>query len=91
MVWVSGEALTISWFFAKFDIPHKTMKVWLMKLSVKEFLDTIHNSSTRKGYRQGIKKFCEYYGKSAEEILNERKDDLTQKHEENLIEYKYDR
>ena len=40
------------------------MKVWLMKLSVKEFLDTVQNPSTRKGYRQGIKKFVEYYGKT---------------------------
>ena len=75
-------------FFGKIDIPHKTMKVWLMKLSVEEFLDTIQNPSTRKGYRQGIKKFCAYYGKTAEEILNQRKDDLTQKTGENLIEYK---
>jgi len=59
-----------------------------MKLSVKEFLDTVQNPNTRKGYRQGIKKFCNYYGKNAEEILNQRKDDLTQKTGENLIEYK---
>ena len=84
----SGEALTISRCFGKIDIPHEIMKVWLMKLSVEEFLDTIRNPSTRKGYRQGIKKFREYYGKSAEEILNQRKDDLTQKTGENLIEYK---
>ena len=64
------------------------MKVWLMKLSVKEFLDTVQNPSTRKSYRQGIKKFYEYYGKTAEEILNERKDDLTQRLGENLIEFK---
>lgn len=85
---VSGEPQTISLFFGKIDIPHKTMKVWLMKLSVEEFLDTIQNPSTKKGYRQGIKKFCEYYKKTAEEILNQRKDDLTQKTGENLIEYK---
>jgi integrase len=84
----AGEPQTISLFFGKIDIPHKTMKVWLMKLSVKEFLDTINNPSTKKGYRQGIKKFCEYYGKTPEEILNERKEDLTQKQGENLIEYK---
>jgi integrase len=85
---VAGDALTISWFFGKIDIPHKTMEVWLMKLSVKEFLNTVQNPNTRKGYRQGIKKFCEYYGKTAEEILNQRKDDLTQRTGENLIEYK---
>jgi len=59
-----------------------------MKLSEEEFLDTIQNPSTRKGYRLGIKKFREYYGKTVKEILNQRKDDLTQKPGENLIEYK---
>ena len=59
-----------------------------MKLSVQEFLDTVQNPNTKKEYRYGIKKFCEYYGKSAEEILDQRKDDLTQKAGENLIEYK---
>ena len=59
-----------------------------MKLSVNEFLDTVQNPLTRKGYRHGIKKFCDYYEKTAEEILNQRKDDLTQKTGENLIEYK---
>jgi len=85
---VSGEALSISRFFGKVDIPHKTMEVWLMKLSVKEFLDTVQNQNTRKGYRQGIKKFCEYYEKTAKEILNQRKDDLTQRPGEDLINYK---
>jgi integrase len=33
-------------------------------------------------------RFCEWYGKSAEEILEFRKDDLTQKADENLIEYR---
>jgi integrase len=59
-----------------------------MKLSVQEFLDTVQNPNTKKEYRYGIKKFCEYYDKSAEEILDQRKDDLTQKSGENLIEYK---
>ena len=59
-----------------------------MKLSEEEFLETIQNPSTRKGYRQGIKKFREYYGKTIKEILNQRQDDLTQKTGENLIEYK---
>ena len=59
-----------------------------MKLSVQEFLDTVQNPNTKKEYRYGIKKFCEFYRKSAEEILDQRKDDLTQKAGENLIEYK---
>ena len=57
-----------------------------MKLSEEEFLETIQNPSTRKGYRQGIKKFIKYYGKTAEEILNQRKNDLIPRAGEDLIE-----
>jgi len=59
-----------------------------MELSLQEFLDSVQNPNTKKGYRHGIKKFCEWFGKSAEEILEMRKDDLTQRGGENLIEYK---
>jgi len=59
-----------------------------MELSIQEFLDSVSNPNTKKEYRHGIKKFCEWYGKSAEEILELRKEDLTQKAEENLIEYR---
>ncbi len=59
-----------------------------MELSVKEFLDSVINPNTRKGYRVGIKKFCEWFGKSPREILEARKDDLTQKPKEGLIEYR---
>lgn len=59
-----------------------------MELSIQEFLDSVSNPNTKKEYRHGITKFCEWYGKSAEEILELRKDDLTQKAEENLIEYR---
>jgi integrase len=59
-----------------------------MELSVEEFLDSLINPNTRKGYRVGIKKFCEWFGKSPREILEARKDDLTQKPQEDLIEYR---
>jgi integrase len=59
-----------------------------MKLSVQEFLDSVTNKQTKKGYKNGIKKFTKWFGKSAEEILQIRKDDLTQIAGENLIEYK---
>ena len=59
-----------------------------MELSLQEFLDSVSNKSTKKEYRWGIKLFCEWYGKSAEEILKERQDDLTQKAGENLIEFR---
>jgi integrase len=59
-----------------------------MELSVKEFLDSVSNPNTKKEYRHGIKKFYEWFGKSAEEILELRKEDLTQRADENLIEYR---
>jgi len=57
-------------------------------LSVQEFLDSVSNPNTKKEYRHGIKKFCEWYGKNAEEILQLRKNDLTQIAGEGLIEYR---
>jgi integrase len=59
-----------------------------MELSVKEFLDSVINPNTRKGYKVGIKKFHVWFGKSPREILEARKDDLTQKLGEDLIEYR---
>jgi len=59
-----------------------------MELSVQEYLDSVSNPRTKKGYRKGIKEFCQWFGKTAEEILQMRKDDLTQLVGENLIEYK---
>jgi len=57
-----------------------------MELSVQEFLDSVSNPNTKKEYRHGVKKFCEWFGKSAEEVLELRKDDLTQRQGENLVE-----
>ena len=57
-------------------------------MSVKEFLESVINPNTRKGYRVGIKKFHEWFGKSPREILEARKDDLTQRPREDLIEYR---
>jgi integrase len=59
-----------------------------VELSVQGFLDSVSNKSTRKGYRFGINKFVEWFGKAAEEILSTRQEDLTQKAGENLIEYR---
>jgi len=59
-----------------------------VELSVQEFLDSVSNPNTKKEYRHGVKKFCEWFGKSAEEVLELRKDDLTQRQGENLIEYR---
>ena len=59
-----------------------------MEMSVQEFLNSVSNPRTRKGYRFGLNKFVELVGKSAEELLAMRQEDLTQKLGENLIEYK---
>ena len=59
-----------------------------MELSIQEFLDSVSNKRTRKGYKLGIKKFCEWFGKSAEEILKLRQEDLTQRSGEGLVEFK---
>jgi len=59
-----------------------------MELSVETFLESVSNPHTRKEYRYGVKAFCEWFGKSPEEILMMRQEDLTQKVGENLIEYK---
>ena len=50
-----------------------------MAMNVNEFLSYIKEAkskATYKNYKQGIKKFVEWYGKSADEILQERFKDL---------------
>ena len=59
-----------------------------MEMSVQEFLNSISNPRTRKGYRFGLNKFVEWFGKPAEEILAMRQEDLTQRPGENLVEYR---
>jgi integrase len=59
-----------------------------MELSVQEFLDSVTNPNTKAEYKHAIKQFIQWYGKTAEEILELRKDDLTQRQGENLIEYR---
>jgi integrase len=57
-------------------------------MSVQEFLNSISNPRTRKGYRFGLNKFVEWFNKTPEEILATRQEDLTQKTGENLVEYR---
>jgi integrase len=59
-----------------------------LEMSVQEFLNSISNPRTRKGYRFGLNKFIQWFGKPAEEILAMRQGDLTQKPGENLVEYR---
>ena len=48
-------------------------------MSVQEFLNSVSNPRTRKGYRFGLNKFLEWFGKSAEELLAMRQEYLTRK------------
>jgi site-specific recombinase XerD len=57
-------------------------------MSVQEFLNSISNPRTRKGYHFGLNKFVEWFGKPAEQILAMRQEDLTQRKSENLVEYR---
>jgi hypothetical protein len=59
-----------------------------LEMSVQEFLNSISNPRTRKGYRFGLNKFVEWFNKPAEEILAMRQEDLTQRPGENLVEYR---
>ena len=59
-----------------------------MEMSVQEFLNSVSNPRTRKGYRFGLNKFVEWFSKTPEEILAIRQEDLTQKTGENLVEYR---
>ena len=70
--WFAGADLAISRLLEIIDIPHKSKEVRLMELSVQEFLDSVSNPNTKTEYRHGLTKFCEWFGKSAEEILEMR-------------------
>jgi len=56
--------------------------------SMAEFLDSFSKKSTRRMYKRGIELFCEWYDKNVEAILRERKDDLTPRPNETLVEAK---
>jgi integrase len=57
-------------------------------MSVQEFLDSLSSKGTKKVYKMGLKKFFKWSGKTPEQVLMERKDDLTQRPDEDLITYK---
>jgi integrase len=59
-----------------------------VELSLQQFLDSLSNTNTKKGYHLGIVKFCQWFGKSPREVLELRKDDLTQRPREDLIVYR---
>ena len=59
-----------------------------LTLSVQEFLDSLPSRGTRKVYKYGLNKFLNWYGKTAEDVLKERKDDLTQRPDEDIVSFK---
>ena len=56
--------------------------------SMAEFLHSFSKKSTRRMYKRGIELFCEWYDKNVEAILKERKDDLTPRADESLVDAK---
>jgi integrase len=54
---------------------------------MEKFLDSL-SKGTKKSYRRGLELFIEFYGKDIETILAERKDDLTPRPNENLVDAK---
>lgn len=54
----------------------------------KPFLESISNPETKRQYKHGLNKFCKWYGQTADQILELRKNDLTQQPGENIIDYR---
>ena len=59
-----------------------------LDMSVQEFLDSLPSKGTKKVYKYGLNKFLEWSGKTANEILEERKADLTQRPNEDIVTYR---
>jgi integrase len=59
-----------------------------LNMSVQEFLDSLPSKGTKKVYKMGLKKFFKWYGKTPDQVLQERKDDLTQRPDEDLVTFK---
>ena len=57
-------------------------------MSVQEFLDSLPSRGTKKVYKYGLNKFLKWSGKTADQVLQERKDDLTQRPNEDLVTYR---
>lgn len=55
---------------------------------LKDFLDSVTNENTRKSYSRGINLFLQFTGKTVKQILDERKEDLTPKSNEGLVDTK---
>jgi hypothetical protein len=56
--------------------------------SMEAFLDSYSRKSTMRMYRRGLQLLSEWYQKDVETILRERKDDLTPRPDESLVDAK---
>lgn len=50
------------------------------------FLDSLGKKTTRYIYKRGIELFVDFCGKSVDEILQERKEDLTPRPKESMVD-----
>lgn len=57
-------------------------------MSVQKFLDSFPSKGTKKVYKYGLNKFLKWGGKTADQVLQDRKDDLTQKPNEDIVTYR---
>ena len=71
---------------SRFGIHKTESKTKSKPSSMAEFLNSYNNKSTRRMYKRGLDLFCEFYGKDVETILKERKDDLTPRPNETLVD-----
>jgi hypothetical protein len=55
---------------------------------MESFLDSFSKKGTRSTYKRGVELFAVFYGKTVDEILAERKNDLTPRLNENMIDAK---
>ena len=70
-------------------ITYKALNNQANKLTAMEAFEASYSKkNTRNQYRHGITKFCEWYGKSIDEILAERRDDCTARPNENEVDAK---
>ena len=55
--------------------------------NLEDFLNSVDRTATKKQYRLGINRFSRWFGKSPEQILEMRQEDLTKRPDENQIDY----
>ena len=58
-----------------------------LNFTLQEFLDQVPKQKTKQNYKNNIERFSEWFKKSPEEILQMRKEDLTQLPEEDQIDF----